>query len=311
MQIPLSTKPITKKRFFRLLVIGIILGVFSSVFLYGSGNISQDASQNRQNVLMAQKGEVLPFKMNMTSDVTLYLGNNKEVTSAEALVQGVNLANFLYLNGNFPFQIGFSDDKMSVSANITDSNNQLVATIRNNVWKSDSPNSPQIGDRNYNNYAFEVIDNNNITIFNVRVVGSNEIQIGGLFNLGGTQTLVSDNGGGILGSPSQQNITQLLTPLFKYPSSNYLGELVNPTYLRSLPTDTSDAMIFEASILTIIGFVLAGVSAVFLIVCEIVRENDDKKEEKANEKQPSVNNEPKRATKREKRRNRDRKGRKR
>ncbi len=237
-----------------MLVIGIILGTISPVILAISSNLSQNATQNKQNALMAQKGELSPFKIDMSQDILLDLGSVQEAESAQALARGVNLANLIYLGGNWPFQISFENNKISVSANITDSNNQIVATIRNNIWKSDSPNSPQIGDRNYNNYAFEIIDNNNITIFNVRVVRSNEIQIGGLLNIGGEQVLISDNGGGILSNPSQQNISDLLIPIFKYPSTQYLGELINPKYLQSLPTDTSNTMMSEAFTLTIIGF---------------------------------------------------------
>ncbi|HUW49362.1 MAG TPA: hypothetical protein VMW36_11520, partial [Patescibacteria group bacterium] len=137
---------------------------------------------------------------------------------------------------------------MSISANVTNSNDQIVSYVEDNDWKSASPTSMQIWDRNYNDYAFEILDVNKIPIFNVRVVGPNEIQIAGLFNAGsGTRVLISNEGGGIIGNPTQQDIKDTLVPIFKYPSEFSLGLLVNPTYLSSLPLDTSDKMFADAA----------------------------------------------------------------
>jgi hypothetical protein len=84
---------------------------------------------------------------------------------------------------------------LSISANITNSENEVVAYIQNNTWKSVSPDSMQIGDRNYNAYAFEIVDMNYVPIFNVRIVGPNDIQIGSVFEGNNSTTLISNNGG--------------------------------------------------------------------------------------------------------------------
>jgi|SRR5271157_184994 len=247
-----------------LLVTGLILSVVCSpIIFHVASDTQQEALQNRQSVIDAVKGELIPFDMNMSEDFVVDLGNCNTTQTAEYLAQGYEL-NPICVGSSSLIQIGFSDNKMSISANITNSDNELVGYIENNTWKSVSPNSLQIGDRNYNNYAFEIVGPNMVPIFNVRVVGPNEIQIGGLFDSG--TVLISDNGGGILGNPSPQNISELLTPLFKYPSDKHTGELVNPTYASGLPTDNSDKMLFESSLLSIIGYVLAFTGGLFIAI---------------------------------------------
>ena len=249
-----------------LLVIGLISAGCSPIVLKIASDKELEASQIRQDAIMAVRGELMPFEVNMSKDFVIDLGNCQMIQSAQALAQGIDVVNAINFGSSWPFLIGFKDNKMSISANITNSNNETVAYIENNNWKSLSPTSIQIGDRNYNDYAFEVVDISMVPIFNVRVVGANEIQIGGLFNVGSWKVLISDNGGGIMTEPSQQNITDLLTPIFKYPSDKYLGELINPTYLSSLPTDTSDKILSESSVLTIVGYVLAFVGVFFIAI---------------------------------------------
>lgn len=231
-----------------LVIIGVLLLVCSAWASNHSTSESSDAQKIKEEAIVAVRGQLMPFDMDMTKDFTLDLGNSKEILSAQAIAEGFDVVNMIKFGQGWPFQIGFKDNKMSISANITNPNNETVGYIVNNTWKSASPNSMQIGDRSYNDYAFEILDLNMIPIFNIRVVGPNEIQIGGLFDVGiGSQVLISDNGGGIMVTPTEQEIKEFLVPIFKYPSDEYLGQLINPTYMSSSLTSTSDRMFADAS----------------------------------------------------------------
>jgi hypothetical protein len=267
-----------------LIVIGALLLAVALVVSNSASEEKTQALQDQQNAIMATRGELVPFDMNMSEDFVVKLGSNTFSTNAQALAQGFDPVSVLNLGSSWPFQIGFSNGKMSISANITNSNNEVIAYIENDSWKSVSPNSMEIGDRNYNVYAFEIVDLNTIPIFNVEILGSNTIQISGVFNMAGGKVLISDNGGGIIGNPSEQNITQNLVPIFKYPSSEYLGELINPAY--PTPPDTWDGMFSDASVKTNVSYVLTFFGTLFVAIFgadSILDFREKKKYEKENE----------------------------
>lgn len=287
------------KGYFRLFVVGLIIAAFSTVFFQLASTEQQEATKNRQDSIMAAKGELMPFKMNMSEDFVVDLGGNIVAHSAQELAQGVDAVRGIGVGFDWPFQIIFSGSKILISANVTNSDNQVVGRITNNTWRSERPDSMAIGDRNYNDYAFEILDINMMPIFNVRVVGSNQIQISGLFHGNNNTALISDNGGGVWANPSQQQINDLLTPMFKYPSSEYAGKLINPTYLTSLP-DTSDKMFFEASVLTVVGYVFIGLGVLLAFISEVVREKENERIKAALERHVrNLKNKSKRRTKRQ------------
>jgi hypothetical protein len=164
-----------------------------------------------------------------------------------------DLANGFNLTSLFPFGIDFTDttfsikfidDKMYVSTDVRDSNNTLIAEIVNNEWKTVNPDTLQFWDRNYNNYAFEIIGSNNIPTLQVIMVGSNEIQVGGLFftQTGSIYIAPMINGSGTrlfinVGDKHQEYNTTIPT-IFKYPcltNPDNLGEMNSSFYPSSNP----------------------------------------------------------------------------
>lgn len=250
-----------------LLVIGLLLSVICCpIILKVASDKGQDAIQLREKAIMAVKGELMPFEMDMSKDFVIDEGGNTVVHSAQELAQGIDATFGIGIGFSWPFKIVFNDNKILISADIIDSNNELVGYIRNNTWKSVSPDSVQIGDRNYNDYAFEIIDANMAPIFDVRVVGPNEIQIGGLFHNGNMTALISNNGGGVWSNPSNQQISALLTPMFNYPSNSHFGELFNPTIAQKSTNILADKAQSESNLFSILGYALAFIGALFVTI---------------------------------------------
>jgi hypothetical protein len=71
-------------------------------------------------------------------------------------------------------------------------------------------------DRNYNDYAFEVIDANGIPVLQVYVQSGNLIFVNGLFYIAGVRYLASPSA--FMDRPTEQEISGALAPIFKYPS---------------------------------------------------------------------------------------------
>lgn len=165
--------------------IGLFLFVVGA-FLVPIGGFVVDIGWNdRTNAIMAMNGELIPFDVDTSKPFDILL-------SAGVVFQysRIDLANGFNLSTIFPFNIDFVDDqfriqfinnKMSVSADIRNSNNTIIAQIVNNEWKTVNPDTLLFWDRNYNAYAFEIIGSNNIPTLQVIMVGPNKIQIGGLF----------------------------------------------------------------------------------------------------------------------------------
>ena len=274
-----QAKSLIKKGFFRLFIIALLLGVLSGISFQLESVNQHDAEQNKQEVLLAGKGELMPFELNQSQPATIVVGTNSVIISPDngswIVPIGLRDNNFdLGLNPTgesigfdyLPITVRVVNNALYVSTVVYNIEGQEVAYITDNVWKSDTSESLQIGDRNYNPYAFEVIDQNNVSLLNVEITGSNEIKIGGYFFLNGTHLVLSDNGASI-GIFTKEDLVSILQPIFKYPSSNYLGELVNPIYLQNLPLDISNRLFLEAEVLTITGYILLGFKSVVCYYC--------------------------------------------
>ena len=140
-------------------------------------------------------------------------------------------------------------------------------------------------DRNYNAYAFEVIDSNIVPILQVVLTPENNIFVGGVF-YGENESLVA-----------QLNVTTIYNPdnykynqtIFQYPSDINLGKLVaNSPYAFGSPASLAPVEI------TIIGYILFGIGTFLTLVIGLDSFRKKKRTEK--ESQESKNRNKKRKT---------------
>ena len=114
---------------------------------------------------------------------------------------------------------------MLLSATLRDSKGNIIAEIVNNTWSTvDRHYQLSFNDRNYNAYAFEIIRSDGVPMFQVAMVGSNKIQIGGIFystnpKIGEVDIAPLSNGTAVMSF--NLNDTELeaehIPTLFKYP----------------------------------------------------------------------------------------------
>jgi len=177
------------------------------------------------------------------------------------------------------FQIQFIDDKLSVSANIRNSDNVTIARIVNNEWKTVDPSTLLFWDRNYNAYAFEIIGSNDIPTLQVIMVGSNKIQIGGLFytRTGRIYIQPMERGAVLWKNPTDQQLEDAdILRIFKYPAltnPDNLGKIVDPNYPSSDP-------LAESTLIMVFGFVLASLGTILFAFGFDIYKNSEKKTDK-------------------------------
>lgn len=239
-----------------MLIVGVVLFVIGGSVIYPAG------VQQEQDAINAIAGKLNPFKLDFSKPFEVNLSSNLFECSVQDLANGYDPTSVVYLGSSWPFNITFNENAISVSIILTDSNNQTIGWVVNNQWKSD-PNSVLIRDRNYNSYAFEIIDRASVPLVQIRLVSSNQIVIGGLFTLkSGRQVAIATNGLGIVTNPTSQNISEMLSPIFKYPSKDHVGELIDPTYSNSMSNNVLDqskwTKIMGVS-LAVIGSIIVGI----------------------------------------------------
>jgi len=106
--------------------------------------------------------------------------------------------------------------------------NGLIAEIINNEWKI---NPARSWDRNYNDNALEVRDENGDVILQL-ILFEDRIQFQGIFSdeYGSRISVLGAEGADFINIPdpvNSSNYESKIIPIFKYPSSRFLGKLVN------------------------------------------------------------------------------------
>lgn len=145
----------------------------------------------------------------------LYLGSNVFIYNLSQLSDGINLRDIIDLGFDYPFRIRFDEGKLLISAEVRNQAGDLVAKITDNEWAVNS--DPKIAhDKNFNEYAFEVIDSNSIPVLQVSIRNFNEIHVGGFFYVSNGKLLVGSQA--MIFNPSDSEIKEELRPMFKYPS---------------------------------------------------------------------------------------------
>jgi hypothetical protein len=257
-----ATPPRAKRILIVLQIVGAVLMAFGSIVaVIGYGDY-QDAKEIMQSGLN-------PPEINMANWFTIMLGNQGSgvMVPPQNLESGVDLdtlLNLCFKGYNFSgdnFRISVVNNKLSVSGEIKNSDNVTVAQIYNNNWKSDNPDKTfDIFDRNYNDYAFEIIGKTGVPVIQIIIFGSNKIQIGGLFHsdAGEVYILPTEFGSTRILNPTDDQLrSQSIMKIFQYPSSSNLGKMVNPAYPSSDPLSESWWIMILGIIMIFLGAILA------------------------------------------------------
>lgn len=174
----------------------------------------------------AMIGELLPFGIDSQQPVEIQCGGFHVIMNMSQLSNGFNLTQIINMGFDYPFHITLKDQKFLVSVDIQDAKGDTVAKIVDNQWAVN--NNPVIAyDKNYNSYAFEVIDSNQIPVIQVIFSPENKMYLGGFFYVPNGALLLLPNDTTII-NPSLTDANSSLPRIFKYPSEEHLGEMAKP-----------------------------------------------------------------------------------
>ena len=222
----------------------IIIGLF--VAFIGT-DLWNTATAEQKNAMDPLRGTLNPpYPIDLTQPVHIELGGVGRNVSIEELSAGIDLTKFVYISINnqtvqFPIQIVFGENSnILVSARIKDDRGNILADIQDNEWKAPSSDSMDIWDKNYNSFAFEVIDSNKIPVLQIILGSKNEIAIGFSTYHQGVQLYanlicgLSYFSDGVAPPASLKNIKD--STIFNYPSKDNLGVMKQiPDYFSNLP----------------------------------------------------------------------------
>jgi len=222
----------------------IIIGVFLMFF---GGVIWNNASVQRQNALDPIRGQINPqYKIDPSQPIFIFMGGAGSNFTAQELANGINVSRFVSFGDfTFPLQITFGQDgNIQVSTVIADEKGNILANVIDNEWKAPTSGSTQIWDKNYNSYAFEVLDSNKIPVLQIIIGEKNELLIGislyhqGIPYFGTIPTGFNFFGDYYINGLTTSQLEDLRNAtIFNYPSSDHLGELrLIPDYSTFPPT---------------------------------------------------------------------------
>lgn len=199
-----------------LILIGMGLAV--SGFYLGS-----EGFRLRDMEIKTMRGEIIPFETDLQKVFVIYLGSNTITLPTSELNEGFNLRRIIDFGYDYPVQMSFTDNKLLVSVEIKNADGDIVAKIVDNHWVVNT--NPIIArDRNYNAYAFEVIDSDLVPVLQVVLRDRSSIYVGGLFNFETVRVLVTPKG--LVWNPSDDTISEYTERIFRYPSDEHLGEMI-------------------------------------------------------------------------------------
>jgi hypothetical protein len=170
------------------------------------------------------KGEILPFNVDPNEDIEVQVGGVHVVTTFDGLSEGFNLTRYVYLGFDYPFQIKFQNGKFLISTVIRNEEGEIIAKIANNSWVVND-NHIIARDRNYNSFAFEVIDSDLNPVIQVIFSPNNKMYLGGLYYVPSGRMLLTPEA--TILNPSSSQIAEKTQPIFVYPSEKNLGLMVN------------------------------------------------------------------------------------
>jgi hypothetical protein len=213
-----------------LFIAGLVISTYALAYMIPTQVPQQQQAEKEQKQaeVEALYGGQNPYEINMSSDFTFCLGVHgfSDTVPAEWIANGTDVPNnAIYLGGILPLHIKITNGSLSISANVTDTAGKAIGYIQDNEWKSATNQSLiTLYDINNNNFAFEVVDNVQKPLLQIKFISLNTIDITGYLRTS-SNGLVVANDSGLFGNPTEP---VSIAPIFLYPSSNHKGELANP-----------------------------------------------------------------------------------
>lgn len=168
--------------------------------------------QSRGREIEAMRGVLKPPEIGFQKPFVMNFGSNLMIQTASEPSIEIDLRKFISFSGyEYPVQIRFQERRLLISAEVRNEEGETVAKIVDNHWvvKEDVLIAR---DRNYNDYAFEVIDSDLMPVLQVAVQGRNVVYIGGLFYFPVGRMLVTPEG--LIINPSSEQIDEYAKPIF-------------------------------------------------------------------------------------------------
>lgn len=226
-----------KKLLISLAVIFVILTVIGVVLDNYGNNLVSEGQQEKEKILSAYRGTLTPaYTINLSQPFMVSIGTISTNYTADELTNGVDLTNFIHIEVHqkivsFPVRFAFEGNIIHIYAEIKDENNETIGRVTDNDWWAATPqNTPSVWDRNYNAYAFELIDGNKIPVLQISMGQQNRIDIGFSLFSQGLSCYFGITMGAFFGQISDEDLQQIRSStLFVYPSSDHIGELKDST----------------------------------------------------------------------------------
>lgn len=209
--------------------LGIFLWVYSQNKIHFYQKLQRTEEQNEKELeqkKLATTGIIKSKIVEGKSSVTVHFGQSHISVSVESLRAGINLQPFSFI-GDRNITVTLKNDLILVSADFRSLDGTIVAKIVDNEWQINPGNK---FDRNYDDNAFEVIDNDLITKFQIDFTDIYNIRIGGSFISNGSLYAFLPSGQslflGLKGRPKEEliRITDNVKTLFLYPSETHFGK---------------------------------------------------------------------------------------
>jgi len=195
------------------------------------------------------KGEIIPFKVDPNENIEVQIGGIHVITTIDKLSEGFNLTRYVNLGFDYPFQIKLQNGKFLISTVVRNEEGEIIAKIVDNNWVVNE-NRIIARDRNYNSYAFEVINSDLIPVIQIVFYPQNKMYLGGLFYVPSGRMLLTPET--TIFNPSSSDVAEENQKIFVYPSEQNLGLMVN----ESLQITNSIWLIIVGFILSILGAIV-------------------------------------------------------
>ena len=207
----------------------IVAGVICLIIGVIGGIIVQYGWTLRNQEINAMKGQLSSPKIDFSKPFHLYWGGMKVIKNVSQLGDVLDTSSFIHLGdsgGGISLKLRFGNGKALVSAEIRDNSNQTIVKIVDNNWVVN--NNPMVAyDRNFNDFAFEVIDSDQIPRLQVLMKDDNVIYVGGYFDVPIGKVLAVPHQW-VLTPPPQMVEEFKGMRLFKYPSIDNFGQMNEP-----------------------------------------------------------------------------------
>lgn len=217
---------------------GILSGVLIVVTAYATYRVytletEEKMVASKRESLAGELKQPLPNNSVKNKAVDIFFGNNNfGQYSIEELRTGKAIdVKILVSDQKNVLIVKLVDDKILLSFTIHSLDQKIVAVIKDNEWEINPNNYFR---RNYDDHAFEVIDQEDVVKFQAEFIDNKTIVIGGFFRVGGTYYLATTKGvewwtGNEINKPlygGPKNQSNKVPLIFTYPSSKHFGERV-------------------------------------------------------------------------------------